>query len=101
MAMCCGPVFVGRLVQEDLCLLVSTHHSPSSSSSFSPPLIAIGKCMGAFSLAYPEPFLEHNVFGRGFNMPALLQQLASATAEGVTCGNVLFVVDVIIPVLAK
>lgn len=76
--------------------------SPSIfSSSPSPPLIAIGKCMGAFSLAYPEPFLEHNLFGKGFNMQALLQQLVTATVEGVTCGNVLFVVDIIIPVLAK
>ena len=55
--------------------------------------------MGAFALAYPEPFLESNLFG--FSLPSLLEQLDHATHEGVTCGNVLFVVDIIVPVLAR
>ena len=59
----------------------------------------IGQCMGAFALAYPDPFLESNLFG--FSLPSLLEQLGHATEEGITCGNVLFVVDIIIPVLAR
>jgi len=55
--------------------------------------------MGAFALAYPEPFLENETFG--FSLPSLLVQLHRATAQGVTCGNVLFVVDVISPVLTS
>jgi hypothetical protein len=55
--------------------------------------------MGAFALAYPDPFLDTNLFG--FSLQSLLDQLDLATREGVTCGNVLFVVDIIIPVLAR
>lgn len=55
--------------------------------------------MGAFALAYPDPFLDTNLFG--FSLQSLLDQLDLATQEGVTCGNVLFVVDIIIPVLAR
>ena len=65
----------------------------------SSPLIAIGQCMGKFTLAFPDPFLEKSLFG--FSMASLLDQLHTATTQGVTCGNVLFVVDVIIPVLAR
>lgn len=65
----------------------------------SSPLIAIGQCMGAFALAYPEPFLKESQLG--FSLQYLLDQLHCATLQGVTCGNVLFVVDVIIPVLTK
>ena len=56
--------------------------------------------MGAFASAYPEPFLEKKTFDV-VNMESLISQLLRATSEGVTCGNVLFVVDVIIPVLAR
>ena len=69
---------------------------PPSPSS---PLVTIGQCMGAFALAYPSPFLHDNQFG--FTMPSLLDQLRNATSEGTTCGNVLFVVDIVIPVLAR
>ena len=55
--------------------------------------------MGAFALAYPEPFLEDAQFG--FDMNSLLEQLHNATLDNTTCGNVLFVVDIIIPVLAR
>lgn len=55
--------------------------------------------MGAFALAYPDPFLQTNLFG--FSLPSLLEQLYHSTQEGITCGNVLYVVDIIIPVLAK
>ena len=65
----------------------------------SSPLVLIGQCMGAFALAYPDPFLDKNLFG--FSLQSLLDQLDLATQEGVTCGNVLFVVDIIIPVLAR
>ena len=65
----------------------------------SSPLVIIGQCMGAFALAFPEPFLESELFG--FSLPSLLEQLDHATQEGVTCGNVLFVVDIIIPVLSR
>ena len=41
------------------------------------------------------------LFGKGFNMQLLLRQLGTATVQGVTGSNVLFVVDVIVPVLAK
>ena len=55
--------------------------------------------MGAFALAYPTPFLHENWFD--FTMSSLLDQLHNVTADTVTCGNVLFVVDIIIPVLAR
>ena len=55
--------------------------------------------MGAFASAYPEPFLDMNTFDVGTE--SLISQLERATSEGVTCGNVLYVVDVIVPVLAR
>ena len=55
--------------------------------------------MGAFALAFPDPFLEKGMFG--FSMESLLGQLKSATLQGITCGNVHFVADVIVPVLAR
>ena len=73
-------------------MYICTHYNSS-------PLVTIGQCMGAFALAYPDPFLDNNLFG--FSLPSLLEQLDHATQEGVTCGNVLFVVDIIVPVLAR
>ena len=67
--------------------------------SYSSPLVLIGQCIGAIALAYPDPFLDTSLFG--FSLQSLLDQLDLATREGVTCGNVLFVVDIIIPVLAR
>ena len=55
--------------------------------------------MGAFTLAYPEPFLETSSVG--FSLPSLLDELDKATLQGVTGGNVLFVVDTIVPVLSR
>ena len=55
--------------------------------------------MGSFALAYPDPFLENETFG--FSLASLLEQLHRATVQGVTCGNVLFVVDIIVPVLTS
>ena len=55
--------------------------------------------MGAFASAYPEPFLDKKTFDVGTE--SLISQLERATSEGVTCGNVLYVVDVIVPVLAR
>lgn len=72
---------------------------PSLPTFPSSPLVTLGQCMGAFALAYPQPFLHDTQFG--FNLSSLLQQLHNSTQEGTTCGNVLFVVDIVIPVLAK
>ncbi len=55
--------------------------------------------MGGFALAFPDPFLEKSMFG--ISMDYLLEQLKTATTQGVTCGNVLYVADVIVPVLAR
>ena len=65
----------------------------------SAPLTTIGQCLGACALAYPDPFLDKSLFS--INLDYLFNQLSIATASGVTCGNVLFVADVIIPVLAR
>ena len=59
----------------------------------------IGRCLGAFSRAYPDPFLEKQLFG--FDLESLLSQLDVAASQGSTAGNVLYVVDIIIPVLSK
>ena len=55
--------------------------------------------MGAFSRAYPDPFLEKQLFG--FDLASLLNQLDVALSQGSTAGNVLYVVDIVIPVLSK
>ncbi len=55
--------------------------------------------MGAFAVAYPDPFLENGSYG--FSLSSLLEQLHRATVQGATCGNVLFVVDIVTPVLAN
>ena len=63
------------------------------------PIVVIGRCLGAFSRAYPDPFLEKQLFG--FDLESLLSQLHLASALGSTAGNVLYVVDIVIPVLSK
>lgn len=55
--------------------------------------------MGAFALAHPKPFLNDNQFG--FSLTSLLDQLHNATMDTMTCGNVLFVVDIVIPILSR
>ena len=55
--------------------------------------------MGAFSRAYPDPFLEKQLFG--FDLASLLNQLDVVLSQGSTAGNVLYVVDIVIPVLSK
>ena len=74
--------------------------SPSLSiSDRRSPIVTIGQCMGAFSCAYPDPFLEKKLFG--FDLDSLLSELSRATSRDTTTGNVLYVVDVVIPVLAR
>ena len=63
------------------------------------PMLVIGRCLGAFSRAYPDPFLEKRLFG--FDLESLLSQLDMASTQGSTAGNVLYVVDIVIPVLSK
>ena len=63
------------------------------------PIVVIGRCLGAFSRAYPDPFLEKQLFG--FDLDSLLSQLDIASSQGSTAGNVLYVVDIVIPVLSK
>ena len=67
--------------------------------SYRSPIVVIGRCLGAFSRAYPDPFLEKQLFG--FDLESLLGQLDVAASQGSTAGNVLYVVDIIIPVLSK
>lgn len=55
--------------------------------------------MGAFSRVYPDPFLEKQLFG--FDLNSLLSELDVAATQGSTAGNVLYVVDIVIPVLSK
>ena len=55
--------------------------------------------MGAISRVYPEPFLEKQLFG--FDLDSLLHELNVASTQGSTAGNVLYVVDIVIPVLSK
>lgn len=55
--------------------------------------------MGAFALAYPKPFLHGNQFGS--NVASLCDQLENSIAKGATAGNVLFVVDVVVPVVTR
>ena len=68
-------------------------------SIFRSPIVVIGRCLGAFSRAYPDPFLEKRLFG--FDLESLLSQLDVASTQGSTAGNVLYVVDIVIPVLSK
>ena len=71
-------------------------YTPNSHRS---PIVVIGQCMGAFSRAYPDPYLEKQLFG--FDLRSLLTQLDVASTQGSTAGNVLYVVDIVIPVLSK
>ena len=74
-------------------------HTFSFCSIFRSPIVVIGRCLGAFSRAYPDPFLEKRLFG--FDLESLLGQLDVASTQGSTAGNVLYVVDIVIPVLSK
>lgn len=85
-------IFIEFVMHEHFILSLSL---PSISS----PLVTIGQCIGAFALAYPKPFLHDKQFG--FNMASLLDQLHNCITEDATCGNVLFVVDIVIPVLTR
>lgn len=66
---------------------------------FSSPLVAIGQCIGAFALAFPKPFLHDNQFG--FSLTSLMEQLHNSVGQESTCGNTLYVVDIVIPVLTR